>query len=766
MSNSSNIYTIPLQTIPYADKVKDDFAWAKNTAKALIKLADFNSDEYREMDKYLKAAEGTLIESDYRKITNPLNAENPDYTSFPAELENLPLIEPIIKLYLGDMLNRFKVETVIAVNSDIKNDLKNEINIQIEIYYKQLFINNLNKLGIDTGVESKEIDIKAIVEDLVDTFDDKLSVQGQDILDYLYYNLDMDDKCQEYAKYFFSVGRASTFKESKGNDVNYEVIDPRDMWYYNNNVTYGEDKDAAVRILRVSKTQLISKHYDEIQTKTEILEKIERITNVDSLKTFNAVSFNDGSTLITRTNDVDNSNYIIGYHVEWKTFKQEGELLYADPITGEPITTTVNEFYKLDKANGDISIKWSYVEEVWQTYLYGDDLFFSIGPIAEQRNELNTRCRSKLRYNERKTLAKTMAVSSIAKTLYPFQKLTNTANYQFKMVMNKNKDKILLMPLGLIPKGWDMDKFMYYATSLSFAFFDETKDNAGTAINAIKAIDMGLGQYMKEMYSIIQDIKAEAWDAIGMNRQRFGEINSSDGKATTEQALFRSALINAEEFRQLDKFKEKEANGLMDISKVAYIDGKKAAYMTPDGYKKLIDIVGVNHMYSEYGIFAKNNNKEDAKLEYIKSLGLPLLQNNQEFGTVAEVIDSNNFSKIKTIIKRVEKAKKALEAQQFQQNQDSINAKTESDARIASDKLEIEKYKADRLYDMTIDAANIKAGLEIENQASEIAMSEEELALRKEEINNRREELRSKENMNRDNNATKERVAKKKQVSK
>ena len=754
-----NVYRLPIQTKTLVEKEDDDFKWAKDTIKAWIQVADFNHKDYDEMDRLLLAVEGKIFEEDYKQLLNPFNTDNPQFKKFPAKLKSFPLIMPVIQSFLGETLNRFKIEQVVAVNADVDNELKTRINLEIEVYYKQKMINSMNALGIDTGVDSKEIDIKSIVDDIVETFDDKLSIQGQEILDYIYYNLDLDDVWQEAAYYWYVLGRVCTYKYVKDDEVYMECKDPRDVWFANNNVTYNENSDAAVCKLRYTKTQLISKHYNTIKNDESILKRIEDLDNADALREFNAIVFNDGETFIHKSREEDDSNYLIGYHVQWKAFQLEGELTHYD-IEGQIINTVVDESYKFDKTKGDININWYWTEETWEGEMYGD-MFFDVRPALIQRNQINNRSSSKLGYNGRRVLSKTSGISSIAKTGYPFQMLANTLYYQLETTINKNKDKILLMPLGLIPDkpGWSIDKFMYMATSLSFAFFDESKDNAAAVISSIKSIDMGLGQYIKDMYDLINAVKQEFWDAIGMNRQRFGDVNSSDGKGVNEQALFRSALISAELFRQIDKFKEKDANGLIDCAKVAYINGKKGTYVTSDGLHKTIEVTGEEICWTEYGIFSKNNFKEDDKKNTLKSMGLTMLQNESDISTFIDVLDNDNFSKIKRIVKKADKAKRAFIAQQEAAKQEAEQTKLANEAKAVSDKLELEKYKADRNYDAVVDAATIAAGLQVENAAIENEMSKEELALRREEIAAGREDLKAKVQMNRENNASKEKIA-------
>ena len=94
---------------------------------------------------------------------------------------------------------------------------------------------------------------------------------------------------------------------------------------------------------------------------------------------------------------------------------------------------------------------------------------------------------------------------------------------------------------------------------------------------------MSIGNAMDKMWANLQAIKQECWDLIGMNRQRYGSTFASDGKGNTEQAIFRSSILTAPMYFQFDKFMEMDYKGLLDASKIAYADGKKASYVNSDG---------------------------------------------------------------------------------------------------------------------------------------------------------------------------------------
>lgn len=752
--------TFPNQATTHAEKVANDYDLMKRTIDSIINQANFNSSKYEEYERLVRVREGLLIEDDYNYILNPYNTNDSKYKKFPAKIRNYPLVGPVCDLLLGELSDRPRVEQVVATNSDATNALKEKINLTIELGLKQQFFNKLNDLGVDTGVESKNIDVKKLIEDIVDTFDDKLSIQGQDALDFLYYDLDLDDKYVKLFDDFLTYGEFYTYKDIRFDDVVHRNICPRDFWYSNSNVDYVEDTDKQVEKVKFTKTQIIEKFYNELTEKE--IKDLDKLYSANDPFISTSLPFKGEITdenLSNRYLDEENANYIHGYHVAWKSLRREGELTYIDKETGQTASTTVNDTYKFDKLNGDLDIRWYWIPEFWEGYrlgLTGEELYkyFEIRQVPAQRGDINELSTTKGPYNGLIRSNRTKEITSICKTGYPYQVLFNTYHFQHEKIMNKNKDKITLFPLSLIPTnaGWTEDRFMYTATNLSFAFYNDKAPGAAAQLQGIKVLDMGLSDYAAKMYGIIQEIKAEFWDSVGMNRQRFGDIMASDGKGNTEQAIVRSAVVNQEMFRKFDKFKEKEANGLIDLSRIAWIEGKRGTFINSDNAVKTLEVVGSEHSLTEYGVFAKNSAKEFKKVNDYRAYIQPYLQNGGDMTTTAEILDTDNFSKMKSIMKRADKTKreydKYVKEQELKIAQETNAVKTNE----IKQKDETERYKADKQYDAAVDSALIRSGEEVDDSLEREKFSKDsefkdrKLSLEEKKINNQDKQAKQKLN--------------------
>jgi hypothetical protein len=213
---------------------------------------------------------------------------------------------------------------------------------------------------------------------------------------------------------------------------------------------------------------------------------------------------------------------------------------------------------------------------------------------------------------------------------------------------------------------------MYYADALGFAFIDSTgegKNNERVSFNQYQVLDMSLGQYMAAQIQLLEAIKTEWEELLGVSRQRKGQIMASDGAGTTKNAIAQSTAITEEIFRKYEKFEQKEMQGLLDMSKHAFRNGKKVHYITDDYRNSWLDIEGSSYQESEFGIFAKNSSQENKKMEQMRGLLQAMAQNGVGVSSIAEILDADNFSRIRVLAKEVEKkqsemAKMAQEKEQ------------------------------------------------------------------------------------------------------
>jgi len=656
------MFQIPKQKIARSRKSKD---WAKDCIRAFINRSSFSTSTKHTLQTYYEAYNGNLREADYNYVTNPYNSEAWSKKNFPARLRNYNILKPIVDLLLGEKAKRPMAYQVVVRNADIESRFDQYRKKQLSDYLQQVFVNEANAAGIETGQETQEMPApEEFMDEVLGNYRDSRAIIGQEVLNYLYDWLSMDDKVQKLFFDWLIAGECYTYKDVCMNDVDYEVVSPLDIdWEKGPDVEYIEDADWVVRRKVMSVNQVVDRFYDVLSSK-----------DIDRLEAPHG-KYRDSyggaqSMFINKPEDDESDRMVEVLHVCWKSFSRVGILEYVDEL-GQEQQMVVDESYK--KNDGDV-ITYYWVNEVWEGYQIDKDIYVHTQPHPVQRNEMNNISICKLPYNGRIYSNRHSDNISIISMGLPYQVLYNVFHYRLELSIAKNKDKIMLMEMNTIPKrhGWDEEKFMYYADAMGFAFIDSTaegKNNERVTFNQYQVLDMSLGQYIAAQFQLLQAIKSEWEEMVGVSRQRKGQVNTSDGVGTTERAIFQSSVISEELFRRFESFIEREYAGLIDTSKIAWREGKKMTYVTSDLRTALVSIDPNEYQEAEYGVFVKNNSREQDKLEQMRGLALAFAQNGQQPSTIAEILDSNNFTKIKQLLQDVEEKQKAMQQQQQQAQQ-------------------------------------------------------------------------------------------------
>lgn len=745
----------PRQKISTAQKNKRDTITGKSPAETTI---DYFIDETIENNNraeilsFYRLTEDILDESDYNYVLNPFNTTVDRYKKFGTTLRNFDIISPVINLYAGEFSQRFKTAQVLDSNPDDENNYKKGLSQILKSYYTQQSINQLNALGLSTGKPTVE---QAPVQNSVDEFnrdyDSNRVITGQEVLDYIYYDQDLEDKYQDAYIDWLKAGMVISYKGVFHDDIDFEIVPPWEITLPNVHhvrSNFIEDADWITRRQVWSANQILDRWHDKFSEQdVEWLE--EEAINGNGFMNSNGYirlpsKWIDNRTDYNRYSILKEVNGIEVYHVQHRSMKKVGILTYIDDL-GQTEETEVDDTYTLNKELGDIRIEWEWISEIREGWRIGYEdraIYVDVRPLPYNRMELNNKSAQKLSYNGRINKSITGKPLSIVSAGRSYQIIYNILHYQFEKIINKNKDKIAVIPQGLIPKGvggWDEEKFMYFAHANSMMVIDETAPTAAIALQGIKVLDMSLGSFAKEAIELMQSVKQEWWEAIGMNRQRYGDSKASDGKGVTEQAIYRSAIISEELNRKFEKFQEKDYEGLLDISKIAFLEGKKAKYINSNGREAFLNMNAddaIYHLETDMNVHVLNSKKESEKIELAKQYGFSIGQNG-ETSEMLELIDINNFARTKEIVKRMDEMNKERE----QSIQESAQASAEGIAKLEAETKEADRdvkyYEADKKYETAIDTKLLDLGQDIPDNDKEDDSETERMNDHKIRIDNR-----------------------------
>ena len=744
---------IPRQKLSITKKNKE---WREGCVEAYIDLSNSGSGfskrrtELRDLYDYYN---GIIDDADYNYVLKPYGKSR---KNFPSQMRNYPIIKPIIDLLLGEKSKRPLNYTVTVQNSDsvsIKEDAKSEL---IFKNLQQHFMQSVQNQGQEMGVDpEQEIQLPKHIADMFESsYVDNRAILGQKSLNYIMQEQEVYDKIQKGWFHYLVSGEVYTHRGVRSSEPFYDILNPIDVDYdLDPDLEFVEDGDWAL-VRKYSHASTIIDHYYEDLTEDQILELEEPRHSETGGSYLNAQSpSNDENSNRNRLLEVVN--------VYWKSRKRIGFLTYMDPETGVMEEEEVEDGFRLPqelKQDG-ASVEWKWVNEVWEGTRIDGRMYININPIANQRLSLDNPSKCKLPINGRRYSDTNSKNISLVKLGIPYQLNYNIYKYRLEVAVAKSKDIIAQFDINMIPKKWDMDKFMYFVDATGIAWVDYNKEGVKLSPQHQSVLDMSI-KTISQYIQLLDSISIE-WEKIsGVSRQRQGEIGAYEGKASSQQAILQSSHITEDLFRKFERLEQRDFQALLDYSKEAWLTGKKTMYSMPDGTTDFLDLDSMDHLESNYGIFVSDAGKDQEKLQNIKGLTQAMMQNGTKPAAIAEMLDSDSFSEIKKNLKLADKASEELEAAQQQAQQEMQQQQMEA-AQMAQQAEGLEKEK-DRQKDIEIALINAESkndtegtSLALEKMMKDFDIKERELDLKTAEFEEKIRGSVEKESIDRDSNTVK-----------
>lgn len=302
----------------------------------------------------------------------------------------------------------------------------------------------------------------------------------------------------------------------------------------------------------------------------------------------------------------------------WKSKKKILKVKSYDPETGEEEWNFYPENYVVDKDNGEESQTF-WVNEAWEGTMIGNEIFVNMRPRLIQYNRLNnpSRCHfgivgSIYNLNETRPF-------SMVDMMKPYNYLYDAIHDRLNKAIASNWGSILEMDLSKIPKGWDVDKWMYFARINHIAVIDSFKEGsigastgklAGALNNAGKGmIETNIGNYIQQQINLLEFIKMEMAEVAGISKQREGQISQRETVGGVERATLQSSHITEWLFTIHDDVKKRTLECFLETAKVA-LKGRnmKFQYILSDTSTRVMDIDGDEFAEADYGLVVDNSN--------------------------------------------------------------------------------------------------------------------------------------------------------------
>jgi len=682
------------QRLSRAEKEKNDFQWYKDKITILDSFSNrtvygFGGvSEYHRMKVNYDLFNNILDTRDFEYVVKPFGAESGE---LPAKMVNRDILSNKIKAVLGMEKKRGFDYKVYAVNADattrreqeefgrlrdyVVNTITIPIRQQLEIEARQKMNNrelsDEEKQQILSEVEEK---FKTMTPEEVKLYmerehQDPAEAMCSQLLTYLIQKTKARRKFNNGCKHAALAAKEIYWVGEVNGEPDFIVCDPLRFNYDKSpDLEFIEDGEWATYEYRMSPSMVVSFFGDELSD-----------SEIDSIYTEFASYIQDPNNYdlfdFSRQYNKEEKQTVRVFHAVWRSLREIKFLTYRDE-EGNIQETIVDETYTLNPEEGDISITSKYIPEVYEGYKIGAGIFKKLRPIPGQFRDMDNLYYAPLPYKGAIYDTTNSLPTSLMDRGKVWQYYINIVYYRLELMTASDKGKKVLMDINAIPDsaGIDMEKFQYFFESSPFGWFNPNEEGMSYSdVNTIaKVLDLSLASDIEKYINLIELIKKECGNAMGITPQIEGQISEYEAVGNTQQVLTQNSLV-LESFYDLHNIVRMNVlQSLLEVAKVCYSDNKprKLTYVLDDMSLKTLDLDAALLNNTTLGLFIEDGGKAKEIKDLITSLSQAAVQNQQaKIADIIAILKQDSISVAEDILRKSDKEIKEdnMAAQKYQQ---------------------------------------------------------------------------------------------------
>lgn len=745
---------IPRQQLPFKSKTKK---WRKQHLDWADDKSLFNYSPVRKSVQHKKInydlVNGILYMDDLMYVLNPDNIRS-EY--IPDKIQHYPIINASLNVLRGEELSRVFDYQVVVTNPDALSDVER---VKRDAVFQ----------AVQTEIETNSQDenaFQARMEEMSDYFQysykDMRELRANRLLTHYWREQSFHNIFNSGFMDELTVAEEIYQTTIEGGEPVLRRLDPTKvrvfMSGYSNHI---EDADIIVYEDYLSPGKIIDVYGPELTSKqVRYLEELPKsvgkgaVNSMDQLDERHAFLPNfmmtdeaGGHNLFysdvfgnlegyDRLLPYDLNGNIRVIHMYWKSLRKIKKVKSYDE-NGQEEFHFYTEKYVIDEAAGETEeIFW--INQAWEGVKIADNIYVNMGPCPVQYNRMSNPSLCHFGIIGTVYNFNNSHPYSMVDMMKPFSYLYDAIHDRLNKLIARNWGKIIPLDLAKIPKGWEIDKWMYYARANNIAVYNSYNEGTegaatgklvGGMNNNYPVLDAETGDIIQQHMNLLEYIKQEIGDVTGITKQRVGQIASRETVGGVERSTLQSTHITEWLFAEHDNLKKRVLTAFLETAKIALRGRKKKfRFLLDDGSYEVIEIDGDQFAENDYGLVVDNSTGTQQLNQNLQTLAQAGLQNQLlTFSNVMRLYSSASMSQKIRLMENAEKKQQQAAQQQQQQamemQQQQLQAQAEqqqaemelkdkmnqrdNDSKILASRLEAEgyikaaeaKYNADALHD-------------------------------------------------------------------
>lgn len=764
-----DLKNLPPQMLSYSKKTKE---WRKQHLDWADKRTYYFGNMVRN-SLLKKRINYNLINGvlDMRDVELILNPDNVNALYVPESIQHFPIMNSKLHVLQGEEAKRRFEFKVVVTNPNSISEIENSKLAMLQEQVQAM----IEDENLTEEEFNKELDKLSYYFDY--QWQDIIEMRASTVLSHYMKELNIPRIFNDGFMDAMICGEEIYQCDIVGGEPTFERLNPLKVHIFKNGFSNKvEDADLIILIDFWSPGRILDTYFDVLSKKdVDSIDKLastfssDSMYNIDERNAFINTAEIDGTDisggtvienflLMGQSGFSATSNYydlqgnIRVLRLYWKSKRKIKKVKSYDPETGEELFDFYPETYIIDKEAGEEEeIFW--INEAWEGTKIGPDIYVNMRPRIVQYNRLSnpSRCHfgivgSMYNLNDSRPF-------SLVDMMKPFAYFYDVIYDRLNKAIAANWGKIVKLDLAMVPKGWEIDKWLYYAKVNHVAVTDSFKEGNGGAaqgkiVGALNTqsngvIDAEQGNYIQEHINLLEFIKNEMGEVAGITRQREGQISNRETVGGVERSNLQSSHITEWLFTMHDDVKRRALECFLETAKIAMRGrNKKFQYITSDGAIKSLEIDGDTFADSDYGIVVDASPETQNLASKLDTLAQAALQNQTlSFSSIMKIYTSSSLSEIRRTIEKDEQAIQERQAEQAQQEQEIAQQQMQTQMEMKQAEMNFQDMLNQRDNDTKILIEHIKQSGNAENEVPEVQDNSMERAKLDEQIRQFNERL-------------------------
>lgn len=701
-------------------KKAGDYAWYKD--KADFYETEAESFTFSEGENEVTEFKRMMV--NYNLFNNILNVEDLAYVctpfgedvgELPATMANRDISSYRIKALIGMEMRRPFGYKLLAVNKEattrkeeeyfnrirefVVDSIMTPIKIETEKKYakevegRELEESELRELQEKMQMEIEEKTPERVKRYMKRDHQDPAEVQGHQILEFLQRELRVRRLFNQGWKHALLSAYEIYWVGIVNKRPTVKVVNPIRFRCPRSEQGYPiQDRDWAVVEYRMSPSEVsmtfnLDKH-EEAEIREQYRHRISSHEETSFFENKHSISnFDDYSTIPVK-------------HIVFKAPRKVGWLTYEDPETGEIMEDfIVDEEYKLNPEQGDLQIEWEWINEVYEVWKIGKDIYKNMGPIKGQHKDENNIYTCKLPYYGEEYDDTNSTPTSIMDRMKGYQYYYNIIMYRLELLLASDEGKKILMNINAIPSdsGIDIEKWQYFFKSTPFMWYNPNEEGmTNQDVNTIaKTLDLSLASDIGKYIEFAEYLEQKCGKSVGVTDPVLGQTAVSERVTNNQQNLVQTGHILEPYFDVHNNIKKEVLQALLDTAKVAYVSNPDEVYLSfvlDDMSTEMLKVDKELLEANSLGLFMEDSSMAEEAKQTIRQLSHAAMQNQKvELSDVLKVIKHESVQEAEEELLVAEERRVEREQKKEQESREHELKIMDRQQELLDDKHEKEK---------------------------------------------------------------------------